>query len=89
MRDVSLGGAFLETEPLRVGETIRVEVEGDCSMFTMDAIVIRRHRGRRRKGAIAVRFDDRSPRAYAEWLRAECVRLSMWMCMDSASLIGR
>jgi hypothetical protein len=78
MRDVSRGGAFLETEPVPVGEEIRVEVAGEYSMFTMDAIVIRSHSGRRRKGTIAIRFANRNPRAYAEWLREECLRLSMW-----------
>jgi hypothetical protein len=86
MRDVSLGGAFLATEAVPIGEVIRVEVAGEYSVFTMDAIVIRNHPGRRGKGTIAIRFVDRNPRAYAEWLREECLRLSMWLCMDSAPL---
>jgi hypothetical protein len=77
MRDVSRGGAFLVTEPLPVGEAIRVEVAGEYSLFTMDAIVIRSRRGRRGSGTIAIRFMDRSPRAYAEWLREEYLRWSL------------
>ena len=88
MRDISLGGAFLETEPVPVGEEIRLEVAGEYSMFTMDAIVVRNRAGRRGKGTIAIRFVDRNPRAYADWLREECLRLSMWMCMDSAPLVA-
>ena len=53
MRDVSRGGAFLETEPVPVGEEIRVEVAGDYSVFSMDAIVIRNITKQFRKSTIS------------------------------------
>jgi hypothetical protein len=87
MRSVSIGGAMLETAPLPpLGEEIRVEIAGELSSFTMDAVVVRREVGPGVGGAIGIRFVDRDPRSYAKWLRDECVRLSMWMCSDTAPL---
>jgi hypothetical protein len=87
MRDVSAGGAFLETAPLPLGHEIRVEIEGEYSSFMLDAVVIR-SRFAPAKGAIAIRFVDRDPLLYAKWLQDECIRLSMWMCADSAPLVA-
>ena len=87
MRDVSAGGALLETAPLPLGQEIRVEIEGECSSFTLDAVVTR-SRFPTAKGAIAIRFVDRDPCRYAKWLQDECIRLSMWMCSDNAPLVA-
>jgi PilZ domain len=89
MRDISAGGASLETALLPLGEEIRVEIEGDCSAFTLDAVVMRSGLGPRAKGSVGIRFVDRDPGRYAEWLREECVRLSMWMCKGPVVPLGR
>lgn len=88
MRDVSAGGAFLETTPLPLGQEILVEIEGECSSFTVSAVVTRSRFDSRAKGAIAIRFVDRDPRRYGKWLLDECVRLSMWMCSDTTPLFA-
>jgi hypothetical protein len=59
MCNVSTGGAFLETAPLPFGQEIRVEIEGECSWFTLDAVVTRSRFAP--KDAIAIRFVDRDP----------------------------
>jgi hypothetical protein len=64
MRDVSVGGALLELEePLLHGEEIQVEVHGDCSAFTMDAIVMRSLLARC-GSSIGIRFVERDPNSY-------------------------
>jgi hypothetical protein len=59
MCDISLGGASLETQPLPLGEEIRVEIEGDYSAFTMDAVVTRSSWDPCGKGEVGIRFVDR------------------------------
>jgi hypothetical protein len=87
MHDISGGGALLETEPLTLGEDIRVEIEGDFGTFTMDAVVIRIC-PRRGVNGFGVRFVDREHRSYAEWLHQEWIRLSMWQCRDNDPLVA-
>jgi hypothetical protein len=88
MRDVSPGGALLETAPLPLGEAIRVEIEGDYSAFTMDAVVTRSRVGPGAKGLVGVRFVDSNPSRYAKWLEDEYIRLSLWTVSDNAQLIA-
>jgi hypothetical protein len=75
MRNVSTSGALLETAPLPPGEEIRVEIQGELSPLTMDAVVTRNHVGPGADGAIGIRFVDRDARSHAKWLREECLRL--------------
>jgi hypothetical protein len=84
MRNVSRGGAFLETAPMPFGEEIRVEIEGQHSSFTMDAVVTRTRVGI--DGSVGIHFVDRNGTRYAKWLRDECVRLSLWMSSDTVPL---
>ena len=88
MRDVSAGGAFLETASLPLGTEIRVEIEGECSSFMLDAVVTRSRFAPGAMGAIAIRFVDLDPHRYSKWLQDECVRLSMWICSDYSPLVA-
>jgi hypothetical protein len=85
MRNVSNGGASLETSPLPLGEEIRVEIPGELSPFTMDAVVTRNRVGLG-DSAVGIRFVNSNSKTYVKWLRNECIRLSMWMCGDTAPL---
>lgn len=88
MLDISVGGAFLATQPLPLGEKIRVEIEGECSAFTMDAVVMRSSGDRDGNSLVGIRFVDRDANSYSDWLEDECVRVSIWMCRESAPLIA-
>jgi hypothetical protein len=87
MYNISTEGALLETDHLNLGEDIRVEIGGDCAAFTVDAIVVRSCSAGGVRG-FGVRFVDRDPNHYADWLHEEWNRMAMWLCRDNDPLIA-
>lgn len=88
MRDVSAGGALLETESLDPGERIRIEVDGAYARFSIAAIVVRNRGGPDGKSLVGIRFEGQDPTGYSEWLQAEWMRLQAWEPHLQAELLA-